>query len=75
MKSKTIRKHLKQIINDLSADPMLFLRDPMRDFTRTRKLSFSDTVSVVLQMEGKSTANEILNFYRSASAPSASALR
>ncbi len=75
MKSKTIRKHLKQIINDLSTDPMLFLRDPRRDFTRTRKLSFSDTVSVVLQMEGKSTANEILNFYRSASAPSASALR
>lgn len=75
MKSKTIRKYLKQIINDLSTDPMLFLRDPRRDFTRTRKLSFSDTVSVVLQMEGKSTANEILNFYRSASAPSASALR
>ena len=75
MKPKTIRKHLKQIIGDLSADPMLYLRDPMRDFTRTRKLSFSDTVSVVLQMEGKSTANEILNFYRSANAPSASALR
>ena len=38
MKPKTIRKHLKQIIDDLSANPMLFLRDPRRDFTRTRKL-------------------------------------
>ena len=75
MKPKTIRKHLKQIIDDLSANPVLFRRDPRRDFTHTRKLSFSDTVSVVLQMEGKSTANEMLNFCCSANASSASALR
>lgn len=75
MKPKIIRKQLKQIIDDLSANPVLFRRDPRRDFTRTRKLSFSDTVSVVLQMEEKSTANEMLNFCCAANASSASALR
>ena len=76
MKSKTIKKKLTSLLEALSTSPQLFLRDPTRDFTRKRKLSFYDTVSFLLQMEGRSTTNELLDFFKcSANTPTASALR
>ncbi|MDE5748397.1 MAG: IS4 family transposase [Acetatifactor sp.] len=76
MKIKTIRKNLVGLIEELSASPQLFLKDPDKDFTRKRKLSFRDTVSLLLQMEGNSTTNELLSFFKCSTAtPTASAFR
>lgn len=40
-----------------------FVRDPLRDFTRTRKLSFSDTILMLLSMECGSIRSELLRFF------------
>ena len=76
MKAKTIKRKLTELIETMSASPQPFLRNPAKDFTRKRKLSFGDTVSFLLQMEGKSTTNEMLDFWKCSPAiPTVSALR
>ena len=76
MKAKTIKRKLIKLIETMSASPQPFLRNPAKDFTRKRKLSFGDTVSFLLQMEGRSTSNEMLDFWKcSPVLPTASALR
>lgn len=63
-------------LSELSQSPQLFLKNPTKDFTRNRKLSFYDTVALLLSMEGKSTGNELLEYFHcSMNTPSASALR
>ena len=76
MTAADIRKRLAETIENLSKVAWLFLRNPSKDFTRKRKLSFQDTVSFLLAMEGKSTTNELLDYFRcSVNAPTSSALR
>lgn len=71
-----MRKRLTETIESLSNVAWLFLKNPSKDFTRKRKLSFQDTISVLLSMEGKSTTNELLDYFRcSVNTPTASALR
>jgi len=63
-------------LSELSQSPQLFLKNPTKDFTRNRKLSFYDTVALLLSMEGESTGNELPEYFHcSANTPSASALR
>ena len=76
MSAAQIKAKLTNLIEELSANPGSFLRNPTKDFTRKRKISFRDTLSLLLAMEGKSTTNELLHYYRcSKDTPTASALR
>lgn len=76
MTVKEIKDALTGCLGELSQSPQLFLKNPAKDFTRKRKLSFYDTVSLLLSMEGKSTGNELLEYFHcSVNTPSASALR
>lgn len=76
MSAIKIKAKLTNLIEELSANPGSFLRNPTKDFTRKRKIDFSDTLSLLLAMEGKSTTNELLRYYRcSKDTPTASALR
>ena len=76
MSAIQIKAKLTNLIEELSANPGSFLRNPTKDFTRKRKIDFSDTLSLLLAMEGKSTTNELLRYYRcSKDTPTASALR
>ena len=76
MSAIQIKETLVGLIKELSASPWLFLKTPTKDFTRNRKISFSDTLTLLLSMEGKSTTNELLCYYRcSKDTPTASALR
>ena len=60
-------------LSELSQSPQLFLKNPTKDFTRNRKLSFYDTVALLLSMKGKSTGNELLEYFHcSVNTPSAS---
>ena len=64
MSATQIKGKLTNLIKEQSASPWLFLKTPTKDFTRNRKISFSDTLSLLLSMEGRSTTHELLCYYR-----------
>lgn len=71
---KSIRTTLSNCITELDTIHDLFVQHPGCDFSRNRKLSFSDTFWFLIGVQGKSMPNEILDFFEhSVSAPSSSA--
>ena len=76
MTAAAVQNALIENLEELSRSRQLFLKNPTKDFTRKRRISFIDTVSLLLSMEGKSTGNEVLDYFHcSPDAPTASALR
>lgn len=71
---KNIKKALRQVIDDISAKPELFAKDPLRDFTRKRKLPFKRVVESFFSMTSKSLGGELLDYFNlSPELPSVSA--
>ena len=71
---KTLRKTLENCIDELDAIHSLFVHNPETDFTRNRKISFSDTCWFLIGLQGKSMPNEVLDFFdHSADVPTSSA--
>ena len=71
---KALQKTLENCIHELDSIHSLFVRNPDADFTRNRKISFSDTCWSLIGLQGKSMPNEILDFFHhSLSAPTSSA--
>ena len=69
-----LKNTLENCISELEEIHSLFCLNPESDFTRNRKLSFRDYIHLMLQMQGKSVPNELLDFYEHAlSAPTKSA--
>lgn len=69
-----LKTTLNNCIAELDEIHFMFCQNPESDFTRTRKLSFHDYIQLMLQMQGKSVSNEILDFFEhSLSAPTKSA--
>ena len=65
---------LRQAVDELAASPAEFAVDPSRDFTRCRKLSFKDTIHLLLTMEGDCIQEELFKFFgRNINAPSKAA--
>lgn len=57
-----IRESLIRNIDALRENPELHIRNPEKDFSRTRKLPFEKTISALLAFERKSLQNELLSF-------------
>lgn len=57
---EAIKGKLLSIIKEMSASPGLFVKDPGRDFTRKRKLSFETMLRLLLGMGGGSLQAELL---------------
>jgi hypothetical protein len=55
-----IKKTLTTLINEMSASPALFVKDPKRDFSRNRKLPFKTMIQLLLSMGGSSLYKELL---------------
>ena len=71
---KILRDTLSNCINELDSIHDLFVQNPGRDFSRNRKISFTDICWLLIQLQSKSMPNEILDFFdHSVYAPSASA--
>lgn len=72
---QTVKDTLFRIIDEMAADPRPFVRSPGTDFTRDRKLSFLDTINLILSMEGGTLNRELLSFflYNPLETPTASA--
>lgn len=59
----TLKKNLLSIISDMQSAPHLFVKQPGKDFSRKRKLSFSDTVRFLLSMNGNTMRREWMEFW------------
>lgn len=71
---KFLKAILSNCIKELDEIHDLFVQRPGCDFSRDRKISFSDVFWIMLGLQAKSLPNEILDFFdHSISAPSSSA--
>ena len=55
-----VKENLCGLIHDMAKTPWLFVKDPKRDFTRDRKLTFEKMLSLLVGMGGGSLAKEML---------------
>ena len=69
-----LKKTLDNCISELDSIHHLFCNNPQSDFTRNRKITFSDTCRFMIEFESKSLPNEVMDFFgHTLAAPSASA--
>ena len=74
MKMHEVMSKFNEQIEKFSDQKDVFCKRPGRDFSRSRKQSFQDTILTILSLNGGSLRNEILKKYRySADSPSAPA--
>lgn len=70
-----LKQKLDQCIEKFSSERHLYCRNPESDFTRTRKISFSDIVHFLIEMQSKSLPNEVMEYFsHSLETPSVSAV-
>lgn len=59
----SVKKLLLKHIQNMENNKKDFVKDPLRDFTRKRKLSFVDTILLLISMECGSIRSELLKFF------------
>lgn len=59
-----LKTKLDNMIHDLSQYAWLFAKDPKRDFTRSRKLSFEEMLRLLLGMGGGNLTKELLDHFK-----------
>lgn len=69
MNPSYIKFSLMNTINSMQEDPSPFVKDPGKDFSRKRKISFSDIILSTISMENHSLNREIRQFFSSNSKP------
>lgn len=57
------KQKLDEAISQLCTISWMFTKDPSRDFTRKRKLSFCDVISALLCMEGGTLSSELFRHF------------
>lgn len=58
-----VKDTLLEIIKTISLDPRPYCFNPEKDFTRKRKLSFSEVIKLIITMEGASIKKELLSYF------------
>lgn len=58
-----VKDTLTSLIKEMSSSPELFVKQPGRDFTRNRKLTFESVVHILLSMGGGSLNKELLEYF------------
>lgn len=59
-----IKQILDDIINEMSQHPQDFTKNPNKDFTRDRKLSFNKLLHLLLGMRGNSISKELYDYFK-----------
>lgn len=59
----SVKKILLKHVSAMEQDKKSFVKNPLRDFTRRRKLSFSDTIMLLISMECGSIRSELLKYF------------
>lgn len=58
-----LKRNLLHIISDMQEVSQLFVRQPDKDFSRKRRISFSDTIRFLLSMNGNTVRKEWLDYW------------
>ncbi len=61
--AKKIKMKLNKIITTMEKNTWLYVKNPGKDFTRKRNLTFSKTIKFILSIGGSSINKELLDFY------------
>jgi len=61
--SDIVRNKLTGLIKEMQKSPDLFVRNPGKDFTRIRQLSFEKMIKLILSMGGNSLNSELLEYF------------
>lgn len=73
--AKNVKKKLDQCIQKLTLNRHDFVRNPNKDFTRVRKISFKTLIEILITMGAGSQKKELLEFFKfNVQLPTASAL-
>lgn len=59
----SVKELLEKHIRNMEQNRSAFVKDPERDFTRNRKLSFFDTVMLIVSMECGTIRSELLKYF------------
>lgn len=59
----SVKKLLLKQVSLIDQNKKDFVYDPLRDFTRTRKLSFTDMMMLIISMECGSVRSELLKYF------------
>lgn len=54
----SVKQNLITIIKEMSNSPAPFVKNPYKDFTRTRKLPFETVISTLITMGGNTLGKE-----------------
>lgn len=69
-----VKDRLFRLIDEMAQNPGLFVKNPGKDFSRNRKLNFTEMIRLLLSMGGNSLGNELMEcFSYDVDSPSASA--
>ena len=73
-KISKIKNILNECIDLLDTHSRFFVKNPISDFTKTKKISFKQCISTILGFGGASLTNELIRFYNyDANIPTSSA--
>ncbi len=61
--SDVIKALLLAAVNEIAADPWKYAVNPIRDFTRNRKMGFHDTLMMLLTMEANCIKEELYRYF------------
>lgn len=61
--AKSIKRSMKKCINEIASSSDLYCQNPGIDFTRNRKLPFSEMMKAILCFSGKSLNKEMLEIF------------
>ena len=62
--AKYVKRTLIQSIKDIGKVSWLYVKNPDKDFTRNRKLSFENMLTAILCMKGGSLTSELIDCFR-----------
>ena len=57
----TVKETLSSLISEIAENPMLYVKNPGKDFTRKRKLPLEEVMHLLISMGGNSISKELLD--------------
>lgn len=61
---RSIKKKFVRCVKEVGDTPWLYTKNPEKDFTRNRKLTFEKMISLILCIRGGSLTNELLDCFK-----------
>lgn len=58
-----IKGNLESILSEMDSNSYLFAKNPEKDFTRKRKLTFKEIIRILLSMGGSSLKQELMEYF------------